>query len=166
MLSEARKLIKPVEESPLQALFTDKCQLHDVLECLLEQTGQATVIVTCLSMSEEFVRKIFVLKEKGLISDCVLCVDFKAAVKVEKLLKFSVNTFDKVYLCANHSKVVLIENKRHKIGFYSSQNPTRGNRHECGIISTDPQIYEDIKTKLNELFANGIEWTDKTLHSR
>lgn len=166
MIEEARKLIKPVSDCPLQALFSDKYQLHDVLEILLEQTGKADVIITCLSMSEEFVRKIAVLKDKSLINNATICLDHKAAVKVSQLLTFSVNVFDKVYLCANHSKIILIKNTKSKIGYYTSQNPTRGNRNECGIICTDPLIFDDIEQKLTTLFKDGIEWTKKNLSMR
>jgi len=161
MLDEAIKDIKPVTEHSLQALFSDKYQLHDVLTTLLNQTGKADVIITCLSMSEEFVRKIFLLKEKGLIDKCVLCVDHKAAQKVEKLLSFSVHVFDDVYLCANHSKILLIRNENYKIGYYTSQNPTRGNRYECGIICLDENIFDEIESKLMKLFEKGIKWKTK-----
>lgn len=151
---------------PLQALFSDKWQLHDVLEVLLEQTGKADVIITCLSMSEEFVRKIEVLKQKELINTVVLCLDHKAAAKVSRLLMFSVNVFDKVYLCGNHSKIVLIKNTTTRIGYYTSQNPTRGNRHECGIICTDPQVFDAIEEQLTTLFKEGIEWKKTSLSLR
>jgi hypothetical protein len=85
MHSEALKSIKPVSGYPVQAFYTDKFQLFDVMEVLLNQylSGKCNIIyITSFSISEEFIRKIWKFKQEMNIGKVIVILDNKAAVKI------------------------------------------------------------------------------------
>ena len=79
---------------------------------------------------------------------------------------FTTNVAEELLLGNNHAKVILVQNKGWKVSVITSQNQTRGNRIECGMICTIPEIYEDLlksisaeQTKMidaNEIFGGTI----------
>ena len=139
---DAHDLLQPLATAPTQVWFDNRLQLHHVLEhCLVDIGGAADVVITTFSISEEFIRKMFVLKKRNLIRKATLVADRKAMRKLLNLLHFVNNTFDEVYLCDTHAKVLLLTTATHQVSITTSQNQTRGNRYEAGIISTDPSIY-------------------------
>jgi len=128
----------------VQAYFSSEFQLYHLLEYILEQTGPAKVILTTFSVSEEFVRKLVQLQEKGLINALGIIADHRTAVKALRLTLFTNAIADDLHLGNNHAKVLLIKNKNWKVSVVTSQNQTRGNRIECGMICTDPEIYNNL----------------------
>ena len=158
MHSEAVKSIKPVSENPVQAFYTDKFQLFDIMEELLKQLpGKCNIIyITSFSISEEFIRKIWKFKQEMDIGQIVVILDGKAAVKISKLLHFAKNVFDEVYLTNNHGKVILFECML-PVAICTSQNQTRGNRKESTIITTDAGCYQSFYDEIREMIKPGIK---------
>ena len=147
------KILQPISDVPLQAYLDNRLQLFDVLEYILRFTGPADLRVSTFSTSEEFLRRLFSLKKRGLITHALLLADLKAAKKTVNLASFMSNVFDTVYLTENHSKILLVSNDEWLVTVVTSQNQTRGNRTECGMISTDPVLFLDLK----ETFENICE---------
>lgn len=151
MFSTAQTEIRPVTEIPLQAFYTDKFQLFDIIEVILSQLPYCTeLVITSFSISEEFARKIFRFREKYNLKRIVLFLDIKAAAKVQKLNLFLSNTFDEVLLTNNHGKVILF-NADPLVTICTSQNQTRGNRKESHIISTDSAIYSSLYNTVSDM---------------
>lgn len=147
--------LKPLTESPMQAWLDKRLQLFDIIEFCLEQIGgNADVTITTFSTSEEFIRKIFRFKQTGLIRSAVMIVDKKATRKTMKLVTFMKNTFDDVFLADNHSKIILMSNTNWKVSICTSQNQTRGNRMESGIILTHTAIFDVFQTILKDMISN------------
>lgn len=144
MLENVRRLIKPLACSKVQAYFSSEFQLYHLLEFILEQTGSASLVLTTFSVSEEFVRKLVQMKERGLISCLAIVADHRTAVKALRLTLFTNNIAEELLLGNNHAKVLLVQNKDWKVSVVTSQNQTRGNRIECGMICTIPDIYDDL----------------------
>ena len=140
-----------MSDAPLQAYLDNRLQLFDVLEQILDQTGSAAVYVSTFSTSEEFLRRMFYLKKKKKVSHATLLADLKAAKKTVNLSQFMSTVFDDVYLGENHSKILLICNENWRVSVVTSQNQTRGNRTECGMISTDAAIFETLLTQYSEI---------------
>ena len=67
--------IDKISLQPLQAYLSDKMQLFDVIEEVLLQIGPSKLFVTSFSISEEFIRKMVVFKNKGLILYAELIID-------------------------------------------------------------------------------------------
>jgi hypothetical protein len=144
MLERVKQLIKPLACAPVQAYFSSEFQLYHLLEFILEQTGAANVILTTFSVSEEFVRKLSQMKTDGLINSLVVVADHRTAVKALRLTLFTNNIAEQLMLGNNHAKVLLIENRYWKVSVVTSQNQTRGNRIECGMICTHQDIYDSL----------------------
>lgn len=145
------RLLKPISNMPLQAYLDNRLQLFDVLEFILLQTGPAKVYVSTFSTSEEFLRRLFSLRKRELILHAVLMADLKAAKKTVNLSTFMGVVFDDVYLTENHSKVLLVENDKWMVTVVTSQNQTRGNRTECSIITTQPDIFLTLRDQFSDI---------------
>ena len=145
------RLLKPISDMPLQAYLDNRLQLFDVLEFILLQTGPAKVYVSTFSTSEEFLRRLFSLRKRELILHAVLMADLKAAKKTVNLSTFMGVVFDDVYLTENHSKVLLIENDKWMVTVVTSQNQTRGNRTECAIVTTQPDIFLTLRDQFSDI---------------
>ena len=150
-MKSVHALLKPLSTTPIQAYLDNRLQLFDVLEYILKETGPAAVSISTFSTSEEFLRRLYKMKEKGLIHNAVLLGDLKAAKKTVNLYSFMRTIFDKVYLSENHSKVLLIENSNWMVSVVTSQNQTRGNRTECSMICTQPDIFLTLQEQFNEI---------------
>lgn len=147
--------------------MSNTIQLFDIIEEILRQIGKAEIHISTFSTSEEFLRRIYRLKRNGLIDKATLLADLKAARKTVNLYTLISNVFDEVYLSENHSKVILMKNEKWKVSIITSQNQTRGNRTESGMITTDQSVFLDVEAqfidilkyksiKLNGLFIETI----------
>ncbi len=145
------QIIKPLSSTPLQAYLDNRIQLFDVIEKILSETGPAEIYISTFSTSEEFLRQIFRLQKKGMITKATMLTDLKASRKTVNLYTFISNVFDNVYLAENHSKVILIRNSKWMVSICTSQNQTRGNRTESGMITTDPRVYLDLQEQFSKI---------------
>lgn len=144
-----------------QAFFSKgDWQLYHLLQWILNQTGKSTVFISSYSVSEEFLRQINYMKKNELIGACALLIDSRAARKALRLSAFTNNIADEVYLGNNHSKILLVTNDNWKVTVVTSQNQTRGNRYEAGMISTDGETYKKLLaeiTLIKKECTNGSE---------
>ncbi len=152
---EANRL-EPLSATPLQAYFGNRWQLADVIGQVLQQTGPASLTISTFSSSESFLRRLYRFKADGLVRACTLYVDLKASRKTTLIAGFINKVCDRVYLCQNHSKVVLLHNEHNHVTIVTSQNQTQGNRTECGIITTDLNIYQSIANGFSKLKAAAL----------
>ena len=150
------RVLQPLAECPLQAYLSNQLQVADVVEwCLAQMTGQATIRQTSFSISEEFIRRLYHMRSTGMVSDIQLLLDHKATNKTLKLWPFLVQTIDGIFLADNHSKLILLEaDGPFRVAIITSQNLTRGNRHECAIVTTDEAIYSTLEASFNDLLQH------------
>ena len=148
-------VVKPLAECPSQAYLSNAIQVADLLEWILEQVGRAKVWQTSFSISEEFIRRLFFIEKSGRVSEFNLVLDHKATNKTQKLWAFMTQVIERTYLTDNHSKLLLVEaDSGQKVAVVTSQNLTRGNRHESAFISTDPVVFNTLKTQVDDLIRN------------
>ena len=148
-------VVKPLAECPSQAYLSNAIQVADLLEWILEQVGRAKVWQTSFSISEEFIRRLFFIEKSGRVSEFNLVLDHKATNKTLKLWSFMTQVIERTYLTDNHSKLLLVEaDSGQKVAVVTSQNLTRGNRHESAFISTDPVVFNTLKTQVDDLIRN------------
>lgn len=150
-------ILQPLGSRPLQAYFSNRFQLADIIEEVLGQIGNANIIISTFSTSEEFLRRIWRLKNNGRVLSCALFCDLRAARKTVALYHFIKSVADSVHLCENHSKVVLLYNDHHKVSIVTSQNQTRGDRFECGIVTDDLSIYYQLREGFKALQDKSVE---------
>jgi hypothetical protein len=157
MLEKVREHIKSLACTPVQAYFSSDFQLYHLLEFILAETGTSDLILTTFSVSEEFIRKLLQMKEKGLISSLAIIADHRTAVKALRLSLFTKNIAEELHLGNNHAKVVLVKNKNWNVSVVTSQNQTRGNRIECGMVCTIPEIYDSLLKSISKEQAKMID---------
>ena len=147
--------LKPLADMPNQAYLTNALQVADVLEWILEQVGKAKVWQTSFSISEEFLRRLFFIEKKGNVTEFNLVLDHKATNKTLKLWAFISQVMKRTYVADNHSKILLVLSEAgDTISVVTSQNLTRGNRHESTFISTDKDIFNTLHSAVEDLIRN------------
>ena len=146
-------VLRPLKECPMQAYLSNQLQVADVVEwCLSQLEGEATIRQTSFSISEEFIRRLYHIKKSGKVKDIQLLLDHKATNKTLRLWPFISQTIDKCFLADNHSKLILVEaTGPFRIAIITSQNLTRGNRHECAIVTTNDDIYTVLLSEFLDL---------------
>ena len=61
----------------------------------------------------------------------------------------------RTFLTDNHSKILLVQAESgDTVSVITSQNLTRGNRHESAFISTDPAIFQTLHAQMQDLIQN------------
>lgn len=141
-------ILTPLERTPSQAYMSNALQVADILQWILDQTGPADVGLTSFSISEEFLRRIFFIEREGLVRSLDIVLDFKATNKTLILWPFIAQTVQNCYLADNHSKILLVSNESWKVAAVMSQNLTRGNRYESGLISTDQSVFDRLHSQM------------------
>ena len=135
----------------LRADLNNTMQLHNILEWIIDQLGISKVTVVTFSVSEEFIRKIWMLRNKKMIESIILILDFKAAQKTKKVMNLCENVFDEIHYCKIHAKVVIVDAEKFSVCVTGSQNATRGNRMESILITTREEIIIPFREKIKEL---------------
>ena len=153
--AEISDFLRPLSEVQSQAYLSNAVQVADILEWILEQVGTARVWQTSFSISEEFLRRLFFIEKSGKVSGFNLVLDHKATNKTLKLWVFITQVIRKTYLADNHSKILLVESEDgQQVAVITSQNLTRGNRHESAFISTDKAIFQRLKDEVESHIKN------------
>lgn len=151
--SDINKFLRPLDEVSTQAYLTNELQVADVLEWILSQVGKSDVWQTTFSISEEFLRRLYFLRKKsGKINRLTVLLDRKATNKTINLWQFIKEVIQDAYLADNHSKLLLVQSEMGvKVSVITSQNLTRGNRSESAFVSTDPNVFDTLKSQLDNL---------------
>ena len=148
-------ILKPLSDCPHQAYLSNALQVADVLEWILSQVGKSEIWQTSFSISEEFLRRLFFIEKEGNIKEFNLVLDHKATNKTLKLWAFITQTMKRTYLADNHSKILLVRTESGEVvSVVTSQNLTRGNRHESTFISTDKDIFTSLHSSVTDLIKN------------
>ena len=136
----------------MQAYLSNRLQVADVVDwCLAQIEGEATIRQTSFSISEEFIRRLYRLRRSGKVKDVQLLLDHKATNKTLRLWPFIVQTIDRCFLADNHSKLILLSGAKDRVAIITSQNLTRGNRHECAIVTTDEEIFRTLEQEFEDM---------------
>jgi len=145
-------VLRPLKECPVQAYLSNRLQVADVVEwCLAQMSGEVAIRQTSFSISEEFIRRLYHMRRSGKVKDIQLLLDYKATNKTLRLWPFIVQTIDNCFLADNHSKLILIDAPDLQVAIITSQNLTRGNRHECAVVTTNPEVYATLEHEFQDL---------------
>lgn len=141
------------------APFLDKVQSHHVFDFCLDYVGRADeCIISSFAINEAFVRRL--IKNRDHIGKTVLIWDSNMAAKnIEKLLFAAKNT-DKLLLANNHSKVLYMASAEKQCVAVSSVNTTGNYRYEGGFITSDVDLVNFYKSKLDNIIENSNPWTN------
>lgn len=143
--------LSPLAGCPVQPYFGRTALLSDYIDWALDQIGPAGMAVSTFSVSEQFLRWLHRARSSGRISRCSLVCDLRAARKTASLDSLMRRLCDEVILAQNHSKVVILGARGIDVAIVTSQNQTRGDRFEAGIITTDIRTVSRLKDGLATL---------------
>lgn len=129
--------LAPLASCAVQPYFGRTAQLSDYIDWVLDQIGPAGMSISTFSVSEQFLRWLHRARSSGRILWCSLVCDMRAARKTSSLDSLMHSVCDEVILAQNHSKVVILDAPVVDVAIVTSQNQTRGDRFEAGIITTD-----------------------------
>lgn len=135
-------------------------QLHHILLDILQQVGEADIFISSFTISEEFIRKLYKLKQEGIIKSLKLLIDLRSAKKAVNLSYFLSKVADEIYLANNHSKIMLIKTEQYHVSIVTSQNQTRGNRYEAGMICTNKDVYDFYQNQIDEQMPKFINYAN------
>ncbi len=153
--ADINQILRPLKVTPFQAYLSNAVQVADILEWILSQVGIAEVWQTSFSISEEFLRRLFFITKDKRVSRINLVLDHKATNKTLKLWAFITQVIERTYLADNHSKILLVKSEAgDTVSVTTSQNLTRGNRHDSAFISTSPEIFANLHAQVNNLITN------------
>ena len=153
--ADINEILKPLKDTTYQAYLSNAVQVADILDWILSQVGIAEIWQTSFSISEEFLRRLFFICKDKKVSRIKLVLDHKATNKTLKLWAFITQVIERTYLADNHSKILLVKSEAgDTVSVITSQNLTRGNRHESAFVSTDPAIFASLYDQVNDLITN------------
>lgn len=128
--------------------------VHDVLPVFFHRFGAFHLSLATFNISEDSLRPLFFMKERGELLTCRFLLDNNVKRHKVDMLFFSSGIADSVRISATHMKLMLLENEKICMTVVGSANMNRNIRHEAGIISTDPEIYNYFMQYYNNVFAN------------
>ncbi len=148
---QIQQVLKPLRQNSSQVYLGQGLHTLGLLGWILEQTGAAHVAVTTFSTSDAFLCGMVNLRKRGLVKSAILVADVKASSKTLRLSRLMTEAFDVVKLTLNHSKIVLVANDEWLVTVITSQNQTYGDRAECTFLTTERDVYLDVRNMLNDL---------------
>lgn len=149
------RILRPLKSTPYQAYLSNAVQMADIIEWILAQVGVSEIWQTSFSISEEFIRRLYHITKAKKVTRINLVLDHKATNKTLKLWAFLVQVIERTYLADNHSKILLVKSLAgDTVSVITSQNLTRGNRHESAFISTSPEIFAGLFAQVDNLIKN------------
>ena len=116
--------------------------MHELLQYLLLTTGPADLFFSTWALSEDPVRAMLLMKERGYLRTISCILDYKIKDQKSKAFALAEQNFTRVKLTKCHAKVTVINNNTWGITIPGSANYTRNPRIERGVICTDHQAAE------------------------
>lgn len=157
---DLRKDIGGIMQNQTKPFFSEGLwSMHDLMLYLVEITGPAKIWLSTFSISEAAIRAIHLAIEKGFITEIHCLFDHTIRKHKLGLLFFASNTVSDIAITANHSKLILIENKSWNISVVGSANMTPNPRKEAGVIFSVPEVYDQYKSHLVKSIAEGFPVT-------
>lgn len=158
MAVKDKSLLRPLGQCPQQVLLTNRLQVADIIEHILDWLGPSDLWQTTFSVSEEFLRRMYYIRARGKILSANVIFDYKGGQKIMKLWGFIGNVFDSSFLADNHSKIILARGRMsgRSVAVVTSQNLTRGNQYESSMITTDPEVFSSLLSDWKELAGQSI----------
>ena len=108
--------------------------MHELLEAMLRRSGPAAVFLTTWTVTEDPVRKIFLLKQEGLIKSLSCVLDYRIKGRKPKPFQLLEHTADRIALTQCHAKAAVVRGESLSLTCLSSANFSRNPRIEAGII--------------------------------
>ncbi len=137
-LYDAVKVIGPGHT--MHWLSKGQWSMHEMVEAMLLATGPAKLFMSTWTITEEPVRKLFLLKQQGYIQELQCLLDYR--IKQRKAAPFQLmnNVCDRLGLAQCHAKVAVAINEHKAVACVGSANFSRNPRIEAGILTAEREV--------------------------
>ena len=145
-----------LQKNSLKFIPSDKYNLSDVIEFYLKENGESEIWLTAYSISDMALRRLFNLKQEGLIN-ALHCLYDKSILKNKfHLIEFAGVIANDMGFIENHSKIICFKNEKIKTVLFTSANLTDNKRLETFIFSTQEEIFEQAMKIFEEYKTKGF----------
>lgn len=131
--------------------------MHQLIEHLINQMGEVSVVLSSFSITELAVRTFYRLIEQKKIKQISCLFDFTVKRHKVSLLFFISNVVKNIAIAKCHAKIVLLYNDKQFISVISSANLNINDKIEAGIISSNKQTFDFFYNKLTHSISKGIK---------
>lgn len=128
--------------------------VHELLPFLFSYVGPFHLSIATFNISEDALRPIFMMKDRREIISARFLFDHNIRRHKIDMMFFSANIADQIRLSSTHMKVMLCHNRLISLAVVGSANMNRNIRHESGIITTDPALFEFYESYYNNVLTN------------
>lgn len=128
--------------------------VHEILPFLFSQIGPFHLSLATFNISEDALRPLFLMGEKKYFLSTRFLFDYNVRRHKIDMMFFASNTAQEVRTSYSHMKLLLAHNDNHSFAMAGSANMNRNPRHEAGIFSTDPAIFNYYMDYYNNVFTN------------
>lgn len=132
--------------------------IHDVLPIIFNRIGSFEVKVATFNVSEDSLRPLFFMSERGEITRLSMLLDMNVKRHKLDMLLFAANITPHIRLDANHAKILLIKNELNAFGIVGSQNMNQPKRNEAGFYFTSGKCFDFFETKYDTIFEQAVRY--------
>lgn len=116
--------------------------LHDMIALASEKIGPAKLYLSTWTITEEPMRVLFGLIQKGLIQELNCLFDYRIEKRKAEAFQFAQVNASKIKLVKIHAKVAVLINEEWAITILGSANLTKNPRIEAGVFSSSLEVAE------------------------
>lgn len=109
---------------------------HNIIEFFVSKWGPAALYMTTWSMTEDPLRALVSLKDKGLLTEAHCIIADRVSERKPGVHAFAQQFFDQITMLRLHAKVTALVGSDYGVAVVSSANFTRNPRIEAGVIDT------------------------------
>lgn len=114
-----------------------KWSMHQLMEYLLIQTGPCKLWFTTWTISEDAMRAMVDMIQKGLITELNAVLDYRIERRKPEAFQLAANIITNIKLTKCHAKVLILTNADWQVSVMGSANFSKNPRLEAGVIFTD-----------------------------
>lgn len=126
-----------------------KWSQHTLIANIIKYIGPCDLQFSTWTITEEPLRVLFALKEKGLIREIKALFDERIRICSANGLQFAETFFDSISMTKTHAKITILKNTEFFIVIVGSSNFTRNPRLEAGVIMYSKEAVNYYQKLLN-----------------
>jgi len=126
-----------------------KFSQHQLVASICEKVGPSSLHFATWTLTEDPVRVLYKLYEKGLITSVIALFDERIKTYSSNGLQFASTFFEKIGLSKSHAKITVLENESWSIVVLGSANWSNNPRLEAGTILFSKAAAQHYKLVIN-----------------
>ena len=128
--------------------------VHELLPFFFSEIGPFHLSLSTFNISEDSLRPIFYMKERGEIISARFLFDNNIKRHKLDMILFAGSIADDIRTSSTHMKLLIASTEELHIAVVGSANMNRNIRHEAGIIATDKTLSDYYSSYFDSVFEN------------